>query len=117
MVLFSSTEFFELGINNLRTVTDMKKILAVVTALTLLVCCFTACGSKKGYSVILESYSTDSYIKTIKVVKDSTDFNLAEAKEAVDNTPSTILEGVSKDEAEALKAKFEEVGATVTIEK
>ena len=54
-------------------------------------------------------------VKVIKVVRELTGLGLKEAKEAVDNAPKVIKEAVSKEEAEAIKAKFEAEGAKVTI--
>lgn len=54
-------------------------------------------------------------IKVIKVVRELTGLGLKEAKEAVDGAPKVLKEGVAKDEAEAIKAKLEEVGAKVTL--
>ncbi len=54
-------------------------------------------------------------IKVVKVVKDITALGLKEAKDLVDGAPKMIKEGVSKEEAEAIKAKVEEAGAVVTI--
>lgn len=54
-------------------------------------------------------------VKVIKVVKDATGLGLKEAKEAVDNAPKVIKEGVSKEEAEALVKSLEEQGAKATI--
>ena len=54
-------------------------------------------------------------IKVIKTVKDITGLGLKDAKGLVDNAPSVIKEGVSKDEAEDMKAKLEDVGAEVTL--
>lgn len=54
-------------------------------------------------------------IKVIKAVKDITGLGLKDAKGLVDNAPSVIKEGVSKDEAEDMKAKLEDVGAEVTL--
>ena len=54
-------------------------------------------------------------IKVIKTVREITGLGLKEAKDAVDGAPKVIKEGVSKEEAEELKAKFEEVGAKVTL--
>ena len=54
-------------------------------------------------------------IKTIKVVREVTSLGLKEAKDLVDGAPGTLKEGVSKDEAAAIKKKFEEVGAKVEI--
>lgn len=57
----------------------------------------------------------DKKIQVIKVLREITNLGLKEAKDAVDATPSVVKEGVSKDEAEKIKAKFAEVGATVEI--
>ncbi len=54
-------------------------------------------------------------IKVIKVVRELTGLGLKEAKEAVDGCPKVLKEGISKDDAEAVKAKLEEVGAKVTL--
>ena len=54
-------------------------------------------------------------IKVIKVVREITGLGLKEAKEVVDNAPKLLKEQVSKEDAEAVKAKLEEVGAKVTI--
>jgi len=54
-------------------------------------------------------------IKTIKAVREVTSLGLKEAKDLVDAAPSVLKEGVSKDEAAAIKKKFEEVGAKVEI--
>ncbi len=54
-------------------------------------------------------------IQVIKVVREVTSLGLKEAKDTVDNTPSTIKEGVSKAEAEELKKKLEEQGAVVEL--
>ncbi len=57
----------------------------------------------------------DKKIQVIKVLREITSLGLKEAKDAVDATPAVVKEGVSKDEAEKIKAKFAEVGATVEI--
>ena len=57
----------------------------------------------------------DQKVKVIKVVKDATGLGLKEAKDLVDGAPKVIKEGVSKAEADELKAKLEEVGAQVTV--
>ncbi|WP_343032827.1 50S ribosomal protein L7/L12 [Anaerotalea alkaliphila] len=54
-------------------------------------------------------------IKVIKVVREITGLGLKEAKELVEGAPKMVKEGVQKEEAEELKAKLSEVGATVTI--
>ena len=54
-------------------------------------------------------------VKVIKVVREATGLGLKEAKEVVDGAPKVVKEGVSKEEAEALKSQLEEVGAVVTL--
>ena len=69
---------------------------------------------KPEFDVELTSVG-DQKIKVIKVVRELTGLGLKEAKEVVDNAPKMIKEGLPKEEAEAAKAKLEEVGATITI--
>ncbi len=69
---------------------------------------------KTEFDVVLASAGSEK-IKVIKVVRELTGLGLKEAKEVVDGAPKTIKEGVSKDDAEAMKAKLAEVGATVEI--
>ena len=57
----------------------------------------------------------DQKVKVIKAVREATGLGLKEAKAVVDGAPAPVKEGVSKDEAEELKAKLEEVAATVTV--
>src|SRR4051794_22562108 len=57
----------------------------------------------------------DKKINVIKVVREVTSLGLKEAKDLVDGAPKVVKEGVSKDEAAAIKKKFDEVGATVEI--
>ena len=73
-----------------------------------------AAAEKSSFDVVLAE-AGDQKIKVIKVVRDTTGLGLKEAKELVDGAPKTIKEGVSKEEAEDLKAKFEEVGAVVEL--
>lgn len=73
-----------------------------------------AAEEKSEFDVELTS-AGDTKIKVIKVVREATGLGLKEAKELVDNAPKTLKEGVSKEDAEALKAQLEEVGASVTI--
>ena len=65
-------------------------------------------------SVILTSAGA-AKLNVIKLVREVTGLGLKEAKELVDGAPKTVKEGVSKDEAEDLKAKFAEVGAVVEL--
>ena len=69
---------------------------------------------KSSFNVVLTE-AGDQKIKVIKVVRDATGLGLKEAKDLVDGAPKTIKEGVAKEEAEELKAKFVEVGAVVEL--
>ena len=73
-----------------------------------------AAEEKSSFDVVLQDAGANK-IQVIKVVRDATGLGLKEAKDLVDGAPKTIKEGVSKDEAEELKAKFEEAGATVEL--
>ncbi len=66
------------------------------------------------FDVVLSS-SGDKKIQVIKAVRSVTDLGLKEAKALVDGAPNTVKEGVSKEEAEQLKAELEEAGAVVEI--
>lgn len=69
---------------------------------------------KTEFDVILQEVGSDK-IKVIKVVREVTGLGLKEAKDLVESAPKPVKEGVSKDEANQIKAKFEEVGAKVEI--
>jgi large subunit ribosomal protein L7/L12 len=69
---------------------------------------------KTEFDVVLKA-AGDKKIEVIKVVREITSLGLKEAKELVEAAPKTLKEAVSKDEAEAIKKKFEEKGATVEI--
>jgi large subunit ribosomal protein L7/L12 len=69
---------------------------------------------KTEFDVILKEAGSEK-IKVIKIVREVTGLGLKEAKEVVDNPPRAIKEGISKQDAEELAAKFKEVGATVEV--
>ena len=71
-------------------------------------------AEKTEFDVILASAGA-SKINVIKIVKEITGLGLKEAKELVDNAPKAIKEGASKDEAEEIKNKLTEAGATVEL--
>ncbi len=73
-----------------------------------------AAEEKTEFAVILKAGGAKK-IQVIKVVREITSLGLKEAKDAVDNVPSTIKEGISKAEAEELKKKLEEQGAEVEL--
>lgn len=74
----------------------------------------TAAEEKTEFDVVLAS-AGDNKIKVIKAVREMTGLGLKEAKEIVDGAPKTLKEAVSKEEAEDMKAKLAEVGATVEV--
>lgn len=73
-----------------------------------------AAEEKSEFDIVLADAGS-SKIKVIKVVREVTGLGLKEAKELVDNAPKPVKEGVSKEEAEEIKAKLEEVGAKVEL--
>ena len=73
-----------------------------------------AAEEKTEFDVVLASSGAEK-IKVIKVVRELTGLGLKEAKEVVDGAPKTLKEGASKEEAESMKAKLEEVGASVEV--
>ena len=73
-----------------------------------------AAEEKTEFAVHLTS-AGDKKINVIKVVREVTSLGLKEAKDLVDGAPKVVKEGINKDEAAAIKKKFEEVGATVEV--
>ena len=74
-----------------------------------------AAGAEKSeFDVVLASAGAEK-IKVIKAVREITGLGLAEAKAAVDGAPTTLKEGIGKEDAEKIKAQLEEVGATVEL--
>ena len=73
-----------------------------------------AAEEKTEFAVVLKEGGAKK-IQVIKVVREITSLGLKEAKDAVDNVPSTIKEGISKAEAEEIKKKLEEQGAEVEL--
>ncbi len=74
-----------------------------------------AAEEKTEFDVVLTGFAADKKMPTIKAVKDATGLGLGEAKAAVEGAPTTLKEAVAKEEAEALKAKLEEAGATIEL--
>jgi len=73
-----------------------------------------AAEEKSEVDVILKDIGSKK-IQVIKAVREITSLGLKEAKDLVDNAPSPVKEGVEKEEAESIKAKLEEQGATVEL--
>ena len=74
-----------------------------------------AAEEKTEFDVVLESFDASAKIKVLKAVREATGLGLGDAKAMVEAAPKTIKEGVSKDEAEALKKEIEEAGGKVTL--
>ena len=74
-----------------------------------------AAEEKTSFDVVLTGFDAAAKIKVIKAVREITGLGLAEAKGMVEGAPKTLKEAVSKDEAEELKKKLEEVGAKVEL--
>ena len=70
---------------------------------------------KTEFTVVLTAAGANK-INVIKVVREVTNLGLKEAKDLVDGAPKTIKEGVNKDEAESIKKKFSDAGATVEVQ-
>ncbi|MBL8176771.1 MAG: 50S ribosomal protein L7/L12 [Bryobacterales bacterium] len=73
-----------------------------------------AVEEKTEFNVVLTAVGANK-INVIKVVREVTSLGLKEAKDLVDGAPKTVKEGVNKDEAESIKKKFAEAGATVEV--
>ena len=73
-----------------------------------------AAEAKSSFDVELTEAGQEK-VKVIKVVRDITGLGLKDSKDLVDGAPKNVKEGVSEDEANDIKAKLEEVGATVTL--
>jgi large subunit ribosomal protein L7/L12 len=73
-----------------------------------------AVEEKTEFDVVLKA-AGEKKINVIKAVREVTSLGLKEAKDLVESAPATVKEGISKDEAAAVKKKFEEAGATVEI--
>ena len=74
-----------------------------------------AVAEKTEFDVVLAGFDAAAKIKVIKAVREITGLGLAEAKGAVEGAPTTLKEAVSKEEAEELKKKLEEVGGKVEL--
>ena len=74
-----------------------------------------AAEEKTEFDVVLGGFDAAAKIKVIKVVREITGLGLAEAKAAVEAAPKALKEGLSKDDAEALKKQLEEAGAKVEL--
>ena len=74
-----------------------------------------AAAEKTDFTVVLKDAGAQKF-QVIKVIREVTGLGLKEAKEIADGAPKTIKEGVAKEEAEEMKAKFVEAGATVELQ-
>jgi large subunit ribosomal protein L7/L12 len=87
---------------------------AIAAAATGAAAAAPAAEEKTSFDVVLTS-AGDKKIQVIKVVRELTGLGLKEAKDLVDGAPKPVKTGVSKEEADSMKAKLEEQGATVEI--
>ena len=74
-----------------------------------------AAEEKTEFDVILDSFDAAAKIKVLKAVRNATGLGLGDAKALVEAAPKAVKEGISKDEAEALKKEIEEAGGRVTL--
>ena len=100
-------------------VKDIEETFGVSAAAPVAVAAAPAAGAaaaeeKTEFDVVLEGFG-DNKIAVIKVVREITGLGLKEAKELVDGAPKPLKEGVSKEDADAIKAQLEEVGAKVEL--
>jgi large subunit ribosomal protein L7/L12 len=100
-------------------VKDMEEKFGVSAAAPVAVAAAGAAGGaaaeeKTEFTVVLKDAGAQK-IKVIKAVREATGLGLKEAKALVDGAPANVKENISKDDAEALKAKLEEAGATVEL--
>lgn len=98
---------------------ELEDVFGVSAAAPVAVAAAPAAGGeaeaeKTDFDVVLEGFG-DKKIAVIKVVRELTGLGLKEAKAVVEECPKAVLEGASKDDAEAAKAKLEEAGAAVTL--
>lgn len=110
-------ELTVLELNDL--VTKAEEVFGVSAAAGMVVAAAGGAGGdgadeKTEFDVELTNTGSEK-IKVIKVVREITGLGLKEAKEVVDGAPKLVKEGASKEEAESIKAKLEEVGAVVTL--
>ena len=73
-----------------------------------------AAEEKTAFDVVLKSFG-EKKINVIKVVREVTNLGLKEAKEVVDNLPRSVMEGIDKDQADEIAAKFKDAGAEVEV--
>jgi large subunit ribosomal protein L7/L12 len=74
-----------------------------------------AAEEKTMFDVVLASFQAEKKLQVIKTVRELTSLGLKESKDLVEGAPKPVKEGVTKDEAEAMKSKLEEAGGTVEI--
>ena len=74
-----------------------------------------AAEEKTEFDVVLKSFDAAAKLKVLKLVREVCGLGLKEAKDVVDGAPKVVKEGASKEEAEDIKKKLEEVGAKVTL--
>jgi large subunit ribosomal protein L7/L12 len=74
-----------------------------------------AAEEKTAFDVVLEDVPADKRVPVLKIIRNLTSLDLKEAKESITSLPKAILQGVSKEEADAAKQQLEEAGSKVTV--
>lgn len=116
-ILAAIDELTVIELNDLVKAAEEKYGVSAAAGVTVVAAGGPAAGAaeeKTDFDVELTEVGAEK-IKVIKVVREVTGLGLKEAKEVVDGAPKVIKEAVAKEDAEAMKAKLEEVGAKVTL--
>ena len=96
-------------------VKELEEVFGVSAAAPVAVAAAPAAEEKTDFDVVLTGFDAAQKIKVIKVIREVMGLGLAEAKAAVEGAPTTMKEGLSKEDAEALKKQVEEVGGKVEL--
>jgi large subunit ribosomal protein L7/L12 len=104
-------------------IADMEKKFGVTAAAPVAVAAAGAAGAAPAaaaeeqteFTVTLKEYPADKKVTVIKVIREITGLGLKEAKDLVEGVPSTVKEGISKADVDAIKKKLEEAGAKVEV--
>ena len=113
-ILAAVDELTVIELNDLVKAAEEKYGVSAAAGVAVVAAGPAAAEEKTDFDVELTEVGSEK-IKVIKVVREVTGLGLKEAKELVDNAPKTLKEQASKEDAEAIKTKLEEVGAKVTL--
>ncbi|MGL4792103.1 MAG: 50S ribosomal protein L7/L12 [Anaerotignaceae bacterium] len=113
-IIAAVKELTVIELNDLVTAAEAEFGVSAAAGVAVVAATAEAAEEKTEFDVELTSVGSEK-IKVIKVVREITGLGLKEAKEAVDGAPKIIKEATSKEDGESIKAKLEEVGATITL--